>query len=357
MKTQDAVNAGNAIKRTNATGAPSGMNSAVGTGARIQRRRVTFALAGTALAGILGPGSARAEYRELAIKLVIPYPPGTGTDVLARFIGRKLEERLGKPVVPEQRVGSSGMIAAQAVIGAPADGHTLFFVANAPVATNVALFQKLAYDPVKDLAPVARLALGSFGLLVPAASKYRTAQELMAAAAANPSKLSYGAGSATYQIATEWLLSLASARANHVPYKGAAPVLTDLAGGHIDFALAEYGGAQPFIRSGKLRLLAVTADRRLAAEPNVPTMIESGYPDYAPVAWWAVFVAARVPQPVIDRLERALLDIMATDEAQQFLARNNLVAFPADAKTLRRYQLDDIERETRVIEAAKIPRQ
>ena len=179
----------------------------------------------------------------------------------------------------------------------------------------------------------------------------------MAAAAANPSKLSYGAGSATYQIATEWLLSLASARANHVPYKGAAPVLTDLAGGHIDFALAEYGGAQPFIRSGKLRLLAVTADRRLAAEPNVPTMIESGYPDYAPVAWWAVFVAARVPQPVIDRLERALLDIMATDEAQQFLARNNLVAFPADAKTLRRYQLDDIERETRVIEAAKIPRQ
>jgi len=89
----------------------------------------------------------------------------------------------------------------------------------------------------------------------------------------------------------------------------------------------------------------------------VPTMIESGYPDYAPVAWWAVFVAARVPQPVIDRLERTLLDIMATDEAQQFLARNNLVAFPADAKTLRRYQLDDIERETRVIEAAKIPRQ
>ena len=172
MKTQDAVNAGNAIKRTNATGAPSGMNSAVGTGARIQRRRVTFALAGTALAGILGPGSARAEYPEQAIKLVIPYPPGTGTDVLARFIGRKLEERLGKPVVPEQRVGSSGMIAAQAVIGAPADGHTLFFVANAPVATNVALFQKLAYDPVKDLAPVARLALGSFGLLVPAASKY-----------------------------------------------------------------------------------------------------------------------------------------------------------------------------------------
>lgn len=311
-----------------------------------------FALTLTMLAG-----AARADYPEGPVRLVIPYPPGTGTDTLARFVAKKLEDRLGKPVVPENRAGSSGMVAAQSVIASPPDGHTLFFVANAPVATNVALFTKLPYDPVKDLVPIARLASAPMALLVPAASPYRSAKELMAAAAAQPGKLNYGSGSATYNIATEWLLSLASARANMVPYKGAAPALADLAGGQVDFALAEYSGALPLISSGKLRILGVTTDKRIPNEPDTPTLQEAGYAGYSPVAWWAMFAPAKTPPAVVERLEKMLLEILASDEAAQFLRKAYMVPFAADAQGLRKYQLSEIARELRVVEQAKIPRQ
>ena len=321
------------------------------------RRRVLRAALAGACASAGATGARAQQYPDKPIRLVIPYPPGTGTDTLARHTARKLEERFGRPVVPENRAGSSGIVAAQAVIASPPDGYTLFFVANAPVATNAALFEKLPYDPVKDLTPIARVAQGSFGLVVPAASPYRTAKELLAAAAAQPGKLNYGAGSAFYSIATERLLSLASARANNIAYKGAAPVLTDLAGGQIDFALAEYGGLRPFVQSGKLRLLAVTSATRVAAEPDVPTLRESGYPTYTPVAWWAVFGPPAMPRPVVERLERALLEQFATEDTRRFLLENNLAPYPADARELAQFQKAEIEREVGIVRDAKIPRQ
>lgn len=313
---------------------------------------VAFAMA---FAGATGAGAQ--TYPDKAIKLVIPYPPGSGTDTLARHTARKLEERFGKPVVPENRAGSSGVVAAQAVIASPPDGYTLFFVANAPVATNAALFEKLPYDPVKDLTPIARVAQGSFGLVVPAGSPYRTAKDLLAAAAAQPGKMNYGSGSAFYHIATEWLLSLASAKANMVPYKGVAPALTDLAGGQLDFALSEYGGLRPLVQSGKLRLLAVTSASRIAAEPDIPTLQETGFPSYTPVAWWAVFGPPGMPRPIVERLERTLLDVFATEESRKFLLENNLAPYPADARTLGQFQRAEIEREVRIVEQARIPRQ
>ena len=308
------------------------------------------------LGAALAVGSVRAEYPEQPIRIIVPYPPGTGTDSLARFTARKLEERLGKPVIAENRAGSSGIVAAQAVIASPADGYTLFFVANAPVATNAALFSKLPYDPVRDLSPIARLAYGSFALVVPANSPFKSARELLAAAGQS-GKMNYGSGSATYQIATEWLLSLASAKANMIAYKGAAPMLTDLAGGQIDFALAEYSGVLPLSASGRLRMLAVTSDKRQASAPDTPTLQELGYKDYAPVAWWAMFAPARLPAAIAEKLERTLLEIYSSEDARQYLAKNHFVAFPADAAGLRKYQMAEIEREQRIIEGAKIPRQ
>jgi len=308
------------------------------------------------LGAALAVGSVRAEYPEQPIRIIVPYPPGTGTDSLARFTARKLEERLGKPVIAENRAGSSGIVAAQAVIASPADGYTLFFVANAPVATNAALFSKPPYDPVRDLSPIARLAYGSFALVVPANSPFKSARELLAAAGQS-GKMNYGSGSATYQIATEWLLSLASAKANMIAYKGAAPMLTDLAGGQIDFALAEYSGVLPLSASGRLRMLAVTSDKRQVSAPDTPTLQELGYKDYAPVAWWAMFAPARLPAAIAEKLERTLLEIYSSEDARQYLAKNHFVAFPADAAGLRKYQMAEIEREQRIIEGAKIPRQ
>jgi tripartite-type tricarboxylate transporter receptor subunit TctC len=298
-----------------------------------------------------------AQYPEKPIKLIVPYPPGTGTDTVARYTARRLEGSLGKPVIVENRPGGNAIIAAQAVINSPADGYTLLFAANGPVATNVALYNKLPYNPLKDLDPVARLAFGPMGLFVPANSRFNTAKDLFAAAKQNPGKLNYGSGSATYNIATEWLLSLAGVSATWVSYKGAAPALTDLAGGQIDFVIADLSGALPLLQGGKLRILAVTTDQRLAALPSVPTLQELGYKDFFQVAWWAIFAPANTSKPVLASLEKTLLTIFADQETKEFLGRNNYNAFAGTGSVLRQFQSAEIEREVRLVNQFNIEKQ
>lgn len=310
------------------------------------------------LAATAVPGTAAlAQYPDKPIRLIVPYPPGTGTDSLARYTARRLEEKLGKPVPVENRTGAFGFIAAQAVTGAAPDGYTLLFTANAPVATNVAAFKKLPYDPVKDLDPVALLAYGPMGVFVPAASPFNSVKELIEFARQNPKKLNYGFGSATYSIATEWFLSLGGAQGNGVPYKGAAPALADLAGGRLDFVVADYSGAIGLLKGNKLKILAVTVDKRIAAEPNVPTLQELGYKDFFQVAWWAVFAPAKTPRPVVEVLEKTLLAIYADAETSALLAKSNFTAFGGDARKLREFQMAEIDKDTRVSEKAGLPKE
>lgn len=300
---------------------------------------------------------ARAEYPDRPVKLVVSFPPGSGTDTNARYVARKLEEKLGKPVVVENRPGGNSFIAAQAVVSAEPDGYTLLLASNSPVATNVAMFRKLPYDPVADLAPIARLGVGAMALVVPASSSYRDVASLVDAARRNPGKLNYGGGSASYQIATELFLTRAGVKANHVPYKGAAPALTDVAAGQIDFAFADYGATLPLLQAGKLRILAVTGDKRLASRPDTPTLQESGFPGYFMVNWTAAFAPARTPKPVLHKLEQAIVEIYSTRESAEFLARTNWDVFVAGADELRRFQLADIRRWSEAAEQAGIPKQ
>ncbi len=308
------------------------------------------------VAALICPSAHGQAYPVRSIRIVVPFPPGGGTDILARAFGQKFTEAWGQPVVVDNRAGANGNIAAEFVARSPGDGYTLFVCTVGTHAINPAIYSKMPYDPVRDLSPIARLAYGSFALVVPANSPFKSARELLAAAGQS-GKMNYGSGSATYQIATEWLLSLASAKANMIAYKGAAPMLTDLAGGQIDFALAEYSGVLPLSASGRLRMLAVTSDKRQVSAPDTPTLQELGYKDYAPVAWWAMFAPARLPAAIAEKLERTLLEIYSSEDARQYLAKNHFVAFPADAAGLRKYQMAEIEREQRIIEGAKIPRQ
>jgi tripartite-type tricarboxylate transporter receptor subunit TctC len=316
-----------------------------------------FVAASVLAASAVASAPAFAQYPEKPIKLIVPYPPGTGTDTVARYTARRLEGSLGKPVIVENRPGGNAIIAAQAVVSSPADGYTLLFAANGPVATNVALYNKLPYNPLKDLDPVARLAFGPMGLFVPANSRFNTAQDLFAAAKQNPGKLNYGSGSATYNIATEWLLSLAGVSATWVSYKGAAPALSDLAGGQIDFVIADLSGALPLLQGGKLRILAVTTDQRLAALPSVPTLQELGYKDFFQVAWWSIFAPANTPKPILASLEKTLLTIYADKETKEFLSRNNYNAFVGTGAVLRQFQTAEIEREVRLVNQFKIEKQ
>lgn len=312
--------------------------------------------ASVALATLM-PLAASAQFPEKPVKLVVPYPPGTGTDTVARYAAKRLEAAWGKPVVVENKPGGNAIIAAQAVVNAAADGYTLLFAANGPVTTNVALYKELPYDPVKDLAPVARLAFGPMGLFVPASSPYRTAKEFFDDAKQHPGKLNYGSGSATYNIASEWLMSLAGSSARAISYKGAAPALTDLAGGQLDFVIADYSGALPLLQGGKIRMLAATTDKRLPSQASVPTLQELGYKEFFQVAWWGIFAPAATPRAVTATLEKSLLDIFSDKESADFLARSHYIAFLGSAEELRKFQVSEIRRESRLVDQFKIPKQ
>lgn len=317
-------------------------------------------LAGAMLGIALAMGGAShvaAAYPDKQIRLIVSFPAGSGLDRQARYAAMKLQERYGKPVIVENRPGANSFIAAQEVVRSPADGYTLFFTSNSPVSTNVAMFAALPYDPVKDLAPVARLTKSVLTVVVPSESPIRTVADLVARAKAAPGKLNYGSGSPLYQLATEKFLLAAGVSAVHVPYKGGVVALTDLVGGQLDFAFADYTIVKPHIQSGKLRILAVTGEKRLSMEPSVPTMQESGYRDFVFATWTAVFVAAKTPADIVKKLSDDLLAIYALPESVRFSSQMDGEIFLAGPAELHRFQLAEIEQANKIVKAAGIPKQ
>lgn len=313
-------------------------------------------LGASLLAACAPAAMAQATFPDKPIKMIVPYPPGSGTDTVARYSARRLEQAFKQSVVVENRAGGNAIIAVQAVINAPADGYTLLWAANGPVTTNVALYEKLPYNPLKDLQPVARIAYSPMGLFVPASSPHKTAKALLDATKATPGKLSYGSGSATYSIAHEWLLSLVGGQALGVPYKGAAPAMTDVAAGLVDFTIVEMSAGMPMLQGQRVRLLAVTSDRRMPAYPDIPTLQELGYRDFFQVAWWGVFAPAGTPSAVVAALERNLLAIYNDAETKDYLSKNNFSAFLGSAEELRKFQETEINREIRLVNQFKIPK-
>jgi tripartite-type tricarboxylate transporter receptor subunit TctC len=314
-----------------------------------------IAAAGLSAAAAVG-AFAQPAFPDRPIKLIVPYPPGSGTDTVARYTARRLEAALKQSVVVENRAGGNAIIAVRAVIQSPADGYTLLWAANGPVTTNVALYEKLPYDPLKDLQPVARVAFSPMGLFVPANSPYKDAKALLDATKSNPGKLSYASGSATYAIAHEWLLSLFGGKAVAVPYKGSAPATVDTAGGLVDFTIVEMSAAMPLVDSKKLRLLAVTSDRRMPSHRDVPSLQELGYKNFFQVAWWGVFAPAGTPRAVTEKLEKTLLAIYSDAETKEYLDKNNYSAFLGNAEELRKFQEAEIRRESQLVEQFKIPK-
>jgi tripartite-type tricarboxylate transporter receptor subunit TctC len=306
---------------------------------RIHRRTLLVALAGAGLA----PALRAQDYPSKPVKLIVSFPPGSGADTTARHFAKRLQELTQQSFVVDNRPGANSFIAAQAVAKAEPDGTTLFFSSNSPVVVNPVLFKKLPYDPVADFAPVARAARAPNLLVVSAASPHKSVADVVAAAKKNPGKLSYASGSAAYHIATEAFNEAVGIEANHIPYKGAAPAITDTAGGTVDFAIVDITAALPLVQSGKLRALAVTSDKRHADLPNVPTAIESGAKGYEFYNWTALYAPAKTPQPVIDKLEQLMQQISKEPETLAFFAKVGGEPFPAGAKELRTYQASQLD--------------
>lgn len=297
----------------------------------------------------------QSSYPAKPVKLVIPYPPGGGTDITGRAMAQKLSEELGQSVVIENKPGATGMIGAASVAKSAPDGYTVLFGAASEMAINASLFKNMAYDPRADFEPVTLIATFPLVFVAPAKGD-RPLRELIEAARTRPESVSYGSiGSGSPQhLAAELLSSMAKVKLLHVPYKGSGPLVQDAVAGHVDMAVSSVPPAVPLVRAGKLRALAVTSTTRTQAMPDVPTMVELGLPGYEFSTWVGVAVPKGTPKDVIERLRKGLLAALAASEVQAVLRDQGAVPAGTTAEQFRQFVQDEIAKSGRIVSQADI---
>ncbi len=278
-------------------------------------------LAAAAIALALASTTAMAAWPEKALKLVVPYPAGGTTDVLARAIGQKLSERLGQPVVIENRAGAGGTIGSAAVAQAEPDGYTLVLGTVGTHGVNYAMNEKLAYHPLKDFVGVIPIASVPNVLVVRSDAPYRTLADIIADAKKRPGILTHGSSGigASPQLSLQVLMREAGIKINEVLYRGSSPVITDLLGGHVTMAFDAIATSLPHIKSGAFRPLAVSSKARLKSLPDVPSISET-FPGYDVVAWYAIWAPKGTPTEVVKRLNTEINDILRTPDLQSQMA-------------------------------------
>ena len=275
-----------------------------------------------AAATLHAPARAQPGYPDKPIRMIVPYAAGGAADITARIVGQKMAEGLGVPVVVDNRGGANGNIGTDAVAKAAPDGYTVLLVASGPIVVNPSLYAKLPYDPLKDLAPVTQLTSYQYALVVPANSPITGVPELVAAAKADPGRISYGStgvGGGGH-LAGELFAGLTGTKLTHVPYKGASLALADLLGGQLSFTFDTVVTAAPQIASGKLRGYAVTGPRRAASLPQLPTMAELGYRDFNVTQFQGILVPAKTDAAIVERLRAEAVKALQAPDVIRRLA-------------------------------------
>ena len=310
-----------------------------------------FALAALSLSA----GSASAAYPERPIRIVVPFAPGGGTDVVARTLAQEMARDLGASVVIENKPGAGTILGSQAVATSEPDGYTLLMGTFAN-AVNPSLKAKLPYDPHADFAPVALIARSFNIVVVNPKSPYHSIADLIAAAKTEPEKLSYGTyGTGTSaHLAGELFKNLVKVNLTTVPYKGAAPAITDLIGGQIQVVFTTVASAASLIQGGQLRALAVTSVQRSPAFPELPTVAEAGVPGYSAESWYGLFAPAKTPANVIDRLNRSAAAAVQSEAFRRLGVNEGLVMVASPPQELDRYFRGEEARWRRVIQDAGI---
>ncbi len=286
------------------------------------RRFALSAAACTALAGagLLGSGAAMAQaYPSKPVTIVVPFAAGGTTDILARIIGQALTAELGQSVVVDNRAGAGGNFGGQAAAKAAPDGHTLFMGTVGTHAINASLYKKMPFDPVKDFAPLTRVANVPNLLVANPAQPYKSVKDLIAYAKANPGKVNFGSSGngSSIHLSGELFKSLAKVDMQHVPYKGSAPAVTDLLGNQIGIMFDNMPSAIQHVHSGKLVPLAVTTAKRSPELPNVPAIAEAGVPGYEATSWFGMFAPAGTPAPVLAKLNAAIVKVLAQPDVKK----------------------------------------
>jgi len=315
-------------------------------------------LASTALSSVLGTSLAWAQdkWPSKPISYVVPFPAGGTTDILGRLIGQKLGTALGTTIVIENKGGAGGSVGSEAASRAPADGYTMLGGTVSSHAINVSLYAKIGYDPIKSFSPVVLIGSNPLVLVVKADSPYKTLQDVLAAAKAKPKTISSAsAGNGTSQHMTLELLSFRTGtQFVHVPYKGSGPAIQDVMGGQVDMMFDTTVVAGPHIQSGKVRAIAVSSAKRVDSLPDVPTIAESGVPNFEVVSWQGIFVPAGVPKPIIDRLHAEIMKILQTTEMQDRLKSLGMQPSTMTPEQVSAFQKAEVEKWAQVIKAAGI---
>ena len=294
-------------------------------------------------------------YPNRAIRIVVPYPPGGGADITARPIAQMLSERWGQPVVIENHGGASGMIGADIVAKAPPDGYTLMVSASSEVALNVAVFPKMPYDPVRDFAPITLATVTPMALVVHSSVPVTSLKEYIGLANAKPGSMTFGStGSGSpHHFAGEWLKMLAKIDIVHVPYKGSGPLINDLLGGHSPSGFATLLPAMQHVKSGKLRALAVTTQKRVPLLPDVPALAET-LPGFDISQWNAVWAPAGTPKDVLDKLSTEITRIVQSADYKARMAEQGSEAIGNSPSELAAFQKAEIDKYRKIAQQANI---
>jgi tripartite-type tricarboxylate transporter receptor subunit TctC len=311
-------------------------------------------LAGAAvMAG--APAGAATGYPDKPIRLIVPFPPGGSTDLVARVVGQKLADSWGQQVVIDNRPGANGMIGAEIVARAAPDGYTLVLGTIGPFAINAGLY-KMPYDIVKDFAPVTYSANIANVLVVNPAVPAKDVKELLALARAKPGTLTFGSsgtGGAPH-MAVELLKILAKVNVTHVPYKGGGPAMADLVGGQITGSFASMPSAIPFIKAGKLRALGVSSSKRSPALPDAPTVAEAGVPGFSVLDWQGFFTAPKTPPEIVNKLNAEIRRILALPDVQERLTAAGVEIYTTTPKEWGDFVKSEVEKWQKVTKEAGI---
>lgn len=308
-----------------------------------------------ALVAVAGPAFGQA-YPTKPIKLIVPFPPGGGTDYVTRQVGAKLAESTGWTVVIENKAGAGGTIGLVEAARAAPDGYTMVMGQADNIIIAPALQKNMPINPVKDLTPVMLVATSPFLFMAEANSKYKTMNELIAAAKANPGKVSYGtAGNGTFtHLVMELLQVTGNFKMEQVPYKGASPAMTDLLGGHIPMAALSIGSGMPGIQGGKLRGLAVTSIKRSPALPDVPTLDEVGFKNFEATGWLGILVPNGTPAEIVARLNAELTKTMQNPDLRATLIKQGIEARTGTPQELGTLMTNDTTKWHKIIQEAGI---
>ena len=314
---------------------------------------VSLAAALTAPAFAQAPATASEQaYPVKPIRLVLPYPPGGGSDIIARPLAQLIGASMGQQMLVENRGGAGGNIGMELAAKSPPDGYTLVFAITAQLAVNPSLYPKLAYDLLRDFAPISLLGMAPYLLVIHPALPVKSVKELVALARANPDELRYGSagnGSGSH-LAGEMLNTLARVRTAHIPYKGGAPALTDLVAGQLQLSYLTYASTSGFIRGGRLRALGVTTAKRSPALPDLPAIAET-VPGYDSAVWYGVLAPAGTSAGIVARLNREFLAALKNTELRQRFTTQAFEPIGTTPEYLGGYMKSEIARWAKLVKA------